>query len=107
MTQTVRQCLAAWGSPLEAEFPEGIHAFCGVLEPVTSHAMQHMRRSFHDLGELPQGQFLYLGEADISRARLLRRGGQVFRVCRCEAVSLGGRILYYWGLAATAGKERE
>ena len=76
-----------------------------VLEPVTSLSWQNMRRQMRALGQVPQGQFLYLGEADISQVPLVRKGETLFAVRRCEEISLGGKRLFYWGLCVPAGKE--
>ena len=107
MTGAVRSGLTRWGSRLQAVYTDRTEDFRAILEPVTSNALQNMRRQMAGLGQVPGGQFLYLGDRDISRAEFLRRNGLCFLPRRCEAVCLGDRVLFYWGLATPVGEESE
>lgn len=97
--------LRRWGGKLELVRPDGISVCRAILEPVTSQAWQNMRREMRDLGELPTGQYVYIGEEDLSRVAFLRRGKDCFMPRRCEAVRLGDTVLFYWGLAVPVGEE--
>lgn len=105
MRALIERLLWRWGSGLEVCFAEQTLALRAVLEPTTSVSWQNMRRQVADLGQLPTGQFLYVGTADISSAQYLRRRGKVFLPRRCEEISLGGEVLCYWGLCVPAGEE--
>jgi len=86
-------------------FDHGAENLHCILEPTTSRSWQNMRRFITDLGELPQGQFEYVGDTDISAAEYLERDGKVYLPRRCEPIYLAGKCICYWGLAVPAGEE--
>lgn len=85
--------------------PEGVSCLRAVFQPTTSLSWQNMRRQVMDLGELPMGQYLYLGPEDIKLAQYLICGDKVFLPRRCDPIRLGNRLLCYWGLCVPAGEE--
>lgn len=105
MRELVTQLLRRWGGAVEVFFSEKTETVRAVLEPTASASWQNMRRVMRDLGQVPVGQFLYIGPVDISSAAFLRRWGKVYLPRRCEEVSLGGEVLFYWGLCVPAGEE--
>ena len=105
MRNPVTELLGRWGGMVEVVGTESTEKCCAVLEPVTSTSWQNMRRQMGDLGQIPTGQFLYVGPKDISGAAFLKRRGKAFLPRRCEEVSLGGQVLFYWGLCVPGGEE--
>lgn len=105
MRGLVTDLLRRWGGEVEVIFPDSTESERAVLEPTASTSWQNMRRTMRDLGEVPAGQFLYIGPVNISGAAFLRRRGRVYLPRRCEEISLGGKVLFYWGLCVPAGEE--
>lgn len=97
--------LRRWGGAVEIIGEDETKSVHAVLEPTTSVSWQNMRRTVRDLGKVPMGQYVYIGPEDISSAQFLRRRGKAFLSRRCEEVSLGGEILFYWGLCVPVGEE--
>ncbi len=105
MKKTVGNLLARWGSDVEVCSGDCVTALRAVLTPTVSVSWQNMQRHMGDLGQVPRGQFLYLGSADISRADFLRCRGKCYVPRRCEEICVGGQTLYFWGLCVPAGEE--
>ena len=105
MKNLLLRSLEQWGSELTAVFAEKTSTLRCIFQPVTSRSLQNMRRQVKDLGQLPQGQFEYLGAEDISQVEYLERDGWIYIPRHCEPIYLSGEILCYWGLAAPAGEE--
>lgn len=105
MRELVTQLLRRWGGAVEVFFSEKTETVRAVLEPTASASWQNMHRVMRDLGQVPVGQFLYIGPVDISSASFLRRWGKVYLPRRCEEISLAGQVLFYWGLCVPAGEE--
>lgn len=75
------------------------------LQPVTSKSWQNMEHMFVSAGEIPRGQYLYIGpaEAPVSDCDYLRLGEKRYLVRRCDTMMLGDRELYLWGLCVEGG----
>ena len=105
MKKTVERMLDRWGVSVEICTAGETVTVRGILEPTTSLSWQNMRRQMRALGNIPQGQFLYIGPRDISEADVLRRRGKSYYVRRCEEITLGNETLCYWGLCVPSGEE--
>jgi len=105
MSRLLARLLARWGSTVEMVDKDGTAAFSAVLQPAASVSWQNMRRQMNLLGEIPTGQYVYVGGRDIGEASFLRCGGRVYLPRRCEAICLGDRVLCWWGLCVPAGEE--
>ena len=105
MKHLVTRLLCRWGGPVEIVGEAESRVIRAVLESSASVSWQNMRRQMRDLGQVPAGQYLYIGPEDISSAQFLRRWGKAFLPRRCEEISLGGDVLFYWGLCVPVGEE--
>ena len=105
MSRVLARLLARWGCPVEMTAENGTAVFPAILQPATSVSWQNMRRQMNLLGEVPTGQYVYVGSRDIGEASFLRCGGRIYLPRRCEAIRLGDRVLCWWGLCVPAGKE--
>ena len=105
MKNPVTRLLDRWGGTVEIVEAEETVKVRAVLEPVASVSWQNMRRQMSAWGQIPTGQFLYVGPRDISGAEFLRRRGKAYHPRRCEEISLGGQVLFYWGLCVPVGEE--
>ena len=82
-------------------------SFRAFLQLVTSKSWQNMEKVFGPLGEIPRGQYLYIGPAaqDVSSADYLRCNGVDYLVRRAEPILLGDEALYIWGLCVRKGAD--
>lgn len=107
MKKLLCRLIARFGSEVTAVFGSEQRLVRCVFEPTTSRSWQNMRRQIRDLGQLPQGQFEYIGTEDLGAADYLLRGTQVYLLRRCEPVYLQNECICYWGLAVPVGEESQ
>ena len=79
----------------------------GFFQPVRSKSWQYLEGNFSPLGEVPRGQYVYIGPADkfIAFGDTLEVGGKDYMVRRVEPVYYGEEIAYYWGMCVEKGGE--
>lgn len=79
----------------------------GFLQETGSRNWQNMEKVFTPLGEIPRGQYLYLGPLDprLAVGDVLLQGNRIFEVRRAEAVYYGDKPVYCWGLCVEKGGE--
>ncbi len=77
------------------------------LQPVTSKSWQNMDHVYQGLGQVPRGQYLYIGppEATLEQGDQLCQAGREYIVRRADTIMLGGAPLYIWGLCVPKGGE--
>lgn len=107
MREILEGIIAHYGSAVTAVRNGQERGFRAFLQLVTSKSWQNMERVFGPLGEIPRGQYLYLGpaEEDISRAEYLRCAGVDYVVRRAEPICVGDEALYIWGLCVRKGAD--
>ena len=108
MKQMLQAIMAEYGStvyivPLTGS-AETVKAF---LQPITTRSWQNMQKVVRSLGEIPTGQFLYIGPAEqpLTDTDVLECGGKRYRICRAERICLGDETLYVWAMAMETGGE--
>ncbi len=79
----------------------------GFFQPVRSKSWQYLEGNFSPLGEVPRGQYVYIGptEQDVGVGETLEVGGRDYMVRRVEPVYYGEEIAYYWGMCVEKGGE--
>jgi hypothetical protein len=107
VNRIVHRLLKKYGSPITLVQGQSRRQLRAVLQSTSSVSQYAMRRAVGDIGDLPHGQYVYIGTEKVSREDCLLRDGQVFWPKTCEPFFLGGELLCYWGLAACAGKEEQ
>ena len=107
MREIIEGIIEGYGSAVTAVCGGESVTFRAFLQLVTSKSWQNMERVFGPLGEIPRGQYLYLGPAaqDISQADHLRCGGVDYLVRRAEPILVGDEALYLWGLCVRKGAD--
>lgn len=108
MKRTIERIMRRYGAQVTLHFADGaeqtVRAF---LRPVTSKSLQNMRRDFDELGQIPGGQYLFIGPADCSLAQAdwVGCGGVRYLPRRAETLLLGDEVCYIWGLLTGGGEE--
>ena len=105
MKRIISRLLRRWGNTLHMVTETGVTDLQGMLQPTRSKSLANMRRAVGMDGALPRGQFLYLGETDLSPAEYLLQGEEAYVVRSCEAVSAADEVLFYWALLQKTGEE--
>ncbi len=94
-----------WGTELTAFVDGETRPLHGVFQPITSVGRQSVLRQWMDLGQLPLGQYLYVGESAVSEADYVFLHGKKYLPLRCEPIYFGNDVLCYWALCAPLGEE--
>ncbi len=107
MRAIIENLIESYGSAVTAVENGREHSFRAFLQLVTSKSWQNMERVFGPLGEIPRGQYLYIGPAaqDVAGADVLRVGGTEYLVRRAEPILVGDEALYIWGLCVRKGAD--
>ena len=77
MKRRIAALIRRYGSSVQAVFPDRTEIVRAFLQPVTSRSWQNMDHMIPTGGEVPRGQFLYIGppELDIRGAEHLYLAG--------------------------------
>ena len=103
MRQMLQKVMDRWGSTVTLE--RGNLSYKAFLHETGSRAWQNMEKVYTPLGEVPRGQYLYLGPAEPSLrvGDVLRQSGRIYELRRAEAVYYGDTAVYCWGLCVEKG----
>ena len=79
----------------------------GFFQPVRSKSWQYLEGNFSPLGEVPRGQYVYIGPAEqaISFGETLAVDGKDYMVRRVEPVYYAEEVAYYWAMCVEKGGE--
>ncbi len=107
MREIIEAIIASYGSTIIAVEGGSTRSFRAFLQLVTSKSWQNMERVFGPLGEIPRGQYLYLGPAgeDIRGADYLQCNGTDYLVRRADLLTVADAPLYIWGLCVRKGAD--
>ena len=103
--KTVAELIFRCGSALTLRSGGQSIRYWAILQPVTSKSWQNMERMIPNVGEIPRGQYLYIGPI----ARTLNSGdtidfdGRHFVVRRADRVFFQNEALFVWGLCVEGG----
>ena len=105
MQQMIGKILATYGVRITRK-EEGA-TYRGFFQPVRSKSWQYLEGNFSPLGEVPRGQFVYMGPADLELnvGATLCVGGKDYMLRRIEPVYCGNEIAYHWGMCVEKGGE--
>ena len=107
MRGIIETIIENYGSTVTAVQGETEQSFRAFLQPVTSKSWQNMEKVFGPLGQIPRGQYLYIGPAarDVSQADHILCGGTDYLVRRTEPVLVRDEVLFLWGLCVRKGAD--
>lgn len=99
--------LNGYGSTVTKGQGQAQVSFRAFLQPVTTKSWQNMQRVFGPLGEIPMGQYLFLGPAEqaIAAGDCLQCNQLDFIVRRADTILIGDEAVYIWGLCVQKGAE--
>ena len=79
----------------------------GFFQPVRSKSWQYLEGNYSPLGEVPRGQYVYIGpaEQEVAVGETLEVGGRDYMIRRVEPVYYGETVAYCWGMCVEKGGE--
>ena len=105
MKKLIAGLIAQYGNDVVITHGEEIYRTKAFLQLVTSKSWQNMERMIPTIGEVPRGQFLYLGSPEIplNGYDSIETDGRVFIVRRADAILYRSNRLFVWGLCVEGG----
>ena len=102
MRRMVEKILQQYGTELILNEGTKIRGF---FQPVLSRSFQNMVSMETPLGEIPRGQYVYIGSAAqaVAVGDILQVGAQSYVFRRVEPYDYGGSPAYIWGLCVEKG----
>ena len=105
MRKIVAGILRQYGSIMTISHGESTVKVRGFFQPVRSKSWQNLTNVASPLGEVPRGQYVYIGPVGTAGREgdtlILGRKSYLFR--RVEAYYFENRPLYLWGLCVEKG----
>jgi hypothetical protein len=105
MQRKIEKILDTYGVSVTRKGEEATYR--GFFQPVRSKSWQYLEGNYSPLGEVPRGQYVYIGPAGqvIDVGETLEVGGKEYMVRRVEPVYYGEEIAYFWGMCVEKGGE--
>ena len=105
MKKMVDGILGQYGSKITLERKNDTVTVKGFFQPVRSKSWQSMTGTATPLGEIPRGQYVYIGPADtaVALGDMLSIGGAKYIFRRVEPYYYGEEQLYIWGVCVEKG----
>ena len=107
MRQMVENILETYGTAVTLQQGEDAHAIRVLFQPVRSKSWQYLEGNYSPLGEIPRGQYLYLGPVSpkAEAGDILFVEGKAYWLRRTELVRDGNGPVYCWGMCVEKGGE--
>ena len=107
MQQMVGKILKTYGTAVtlcRGEQSFGVFAF---FQPVRSKSWQYLEGNYSPLGEIPRGQFVYIGPTEPAAqvGDTVQVENKAYLVRRSELVRDGNGPVYCWGMCVEKGGE--
>ena len=105
MRHLVESVLKRWGTELVLQQAGSEIRLRGFLQHSRSKSLQNMQRGFTPVGQVPDGQYVYIGPAQPAAAAgdTLILGGEVYELRRVDRIWFRNMPLYSWGLCVKRG----
>ena len=107
MRQTVEKILKTYGTPMTLSRGEEAWEIFAFFQPVRSKSWQYLEGNYSPLGEIPRGQFVYIGpvEPEARAGDTLTLDGKCYWLRRAERIRDGNGPVYCWGMCVEKGGE--
>lgn len=105
MKKLVDGIFRQYGTKMELTSGKTVKEVRGFFQPVRSKSWQSMVDVATPLGEIPRGQYVYIGPSETAAAigDLLDVGGKSYLFRRVEPYYYGEETVYLWGLCVEKG----
>ena len=107
MQQMVSKILNTYGTPVTLTQGETAYPVRAFFQPVRSKSWQYLEGNYSPLGEIPRGQYVYLGPVfpEAKAGDSLIVGKKAYWLRRTELVMDHNGPVYCWGLCVEKGGE--
>ena len=107
MRKMVDKILKSYGSAVTLSRGEASYEIFAFFQPVRSKSWQYLEGNYSPLGEIPRGQFVYIGpvEPEAEEGDTLTVGGKQYWLRRTELIRDSGGPVYCWGMCVEKGGE--
>ena len=107
MQQMVGKILETYGSAMTLQQEENTFAIRAFFQPVRSKSWQYLEGNYSPLGEIPRGQYVYLGPVNpkAEAGDTLIVADKSYWLRRTELVCDANGPAYCWGMCVEKGGE--
>lgn len=107
MRGMVDKILLSYGSAMTLHHDGQDHQIRAFFQPVRSKSWQYLEGNYSPLGEIPRGQYVYIGpvEPGAVAGDSLTLDDKQFWLRRTELIRDGNGPVYCWGLCVEKGGE--
>ena len=107
MRQMVGKILKAYGTAMVLSRGEESYEVFAFFQPVRSTSWQYLEGNYSPLGEIPRGQYVYIGptEPAAQAGDTLTVDGKNYWLRRAELIRDGSEPVYCWGMCVEKGGE--
>ena len=107
MRQMVSKILRTYGTAVTLTHGGTEYALRAFFQPVRSKSWQYLEGDYSPLGEIPRGQYVYIGPVSPEAAAgdTLHVGQRSYWLRRAELIHDGNGPVYCWGLCVEKGGE--
>ena len=105
MQQMIGNIMKTYGVSITRK-AEGV-TYRGFFQPVRSKSWQYLEGNYSPLGEVPRGQYVYIGpvEPGAQAGDTLTVDGKNYWLRRAELIRAGNGPVYCWGMCVEKGGE--
>lgn len=107
MQKMVEKILSTYGTAVTLCHEGEDHEIRAFFQPVRSKSWQYLEGTYAPLGEIPRGQFVYMGPVtpEATAGDTVLVGGKAYLLRRSELVRCADEAVYCWGMCVEKGGE--
>ena len=101
------ELIGRFGTQLVRRSGGETYIYKAIVQLVTSKSWQNMERMVPNAGEIPRGQYLYIGPTaqKVKNGDVIEFDGRRFIVRRADRVIFRKEALFVWGLCVEGGED--
>ena len=105
MQRMVSRILKQYGSAVTLQKSDGSYEVRAFFQPVRSKSWQYLEGDYSPLGEIPRGQYVYIGPAEpgAEAGDTVTVEGKAYWIRRSEQILDGNGPVYCWGMCVEKG----
>lgn len=105
MVRMVSKILNAYGAAVTLLHGETAYEIRAFFQPVRSKSWQYLEGNYSPLGEIPRGQYVYIGPVEpmAEAGDTLTVNGKQYWLRRTELIPDGNGPVYCWGMCVEKG----
>lgn len=107
MRRMVDKILSSYGSAVTLHRGDTVHSVRAFFQPVRSKSWQYLEGNYSPLGEVPRGQYVYIGPVEPAAevGDTLTVAGRDYWLRRTELILDRNGPVYCWGMCVEKGGE--